>query len=107
VQHKFVFEDCHISGPHCGCFAIDTSGVFQVYKHVEGDFYLHNKFKCLLNYIVAEDKKSLCDVPSIEEYYPDLDFVLKTVSNSLTQSFAGQSQLGQIWMWLCKSWLKQ
>jgi AMP deaminase len=88
AQNEFVFEDCHIPGPHIWGFAIDEKGVFQVYEHAEGNFLLPDKIKCLLNHAVAKDKKPLFDVPSIEEYFTDLDFVLKTVSNGPTQSFA-------------------
>jgi AMP deaminase len=42
-----------------------------------------------LNHAVsAEDKKPLYDVPTIQEYIADLDFVLKTVLNGPAKSFA-------------------
>ncbi|KIM81107.1 hypothetical protein PILCRDRAFT_9138 [Piloderma croceum F 1598] len=70
---EFVYEDCSIPGSHNLDFAIDETGIFQVYEDVQ-----------------AEDKKPLYNVPSLQEYFVDLDFVLRTVMKGPAKSFASR-----------------
>ncbi|GLB38642.1 putative metallo-dependent hydrolases superfamily, adenosine and AMP deaminases family protein [Lyophyllum shimeji] len=72
---EFRFEECHIPGPHPWTFKIDDKGVFQVYDDKEGE-------------PDAGEKKPVFDVPSIREYFVDLDFVLGVIADGPTKSFA-------------------
>ncbi|KIM71476.1 hypothetical protein PILCRDRAFT_830308 [Piloderma croceum F 1598] len=68
----FVFEDCAIPEPHSWEFDIDDKGVFQVYANIQA----------------VEDNKPMFDVPSIREYFVDLDYVLGVISDGPAKSFA-------------------
>ncbi|KAG6915896.1 hypothetical protein DXG01_009363 [Tephrocybe rancida] len=72
---EFRFEDCEIPGSHPWTFRIDDQGVFQVYddKKTEPE---------------AGEKKPAVDVPSIREYFVDLDYVLGVIADGPTKSFA-------------------
>ncbi|KII90921.1 hypothetical protein PLICRDRAFT_697351 [Plicaturopsis crispa FD-325 SS-3] len=70
-EEEFVFEDCPIPGEHPWEFEIDDTGVFQVYESAK-----------------AEDKKPLYDIPSIREYFVDLDYVLGVIADGPSKSFA-------------------
>ncbi|KAG2009706.1 AMP deaminase [Coprinopsis cinerea AmutBmut pab1-1] len=66
---SFKFEDCEIPGPIEGwSFKLDHKGVYQVYK--------------------GEEEKPAFDVPDIREYFLDLEYVLKVISDGPTKSFA-------------------
>ncbi|KIY51550.1 AMP deaminase [Fistulina hepatica ATCC 64428] len=68
---SFRFEDCEIPGVRDDWnFAIDDKGVFQVY---------------------AIDDHTQCpmfDIPSVREYYVDMEYVLGVISDGPTKSFA-------------------
>ncbi|PSS06584.1 hypothetical protein PHLCEN_2v3642 [Hermanssonia centrifuga] len=70
-QEEFVFENCEIPGPDNWGFEIDERGVYQVYENVE-----------------AQDKKPLFNIPTIREYFMDLEYLLAVVSDGPTKSFA-------------------
>ncbi|KAF7792575.1 hypothetical protein EIP86_003669 [Pleurotus ostreatoroseus] len=78
IQHKpsedneqFVFENCEIPGPHGWGFELDEKGVYQVYENVD-----------------AHDKTPCFNIPSIREYFIDLEYVLGVISDGPTKSFA-------------------
>ncbi|KAI0322399.1 AMP deaminase [Amylostereum chailletii] len=52
-------------------FEIDDRGVYQVYRNMQD-----------------ENKKPIVDVPTIREYFMDLDFSLSVISDGPTKSFA-------------------
>ncbi|KAJ7575108.1 hypothetical protein C8J56DRAFT_1007804 [Mycena floridula] len=68
---EFEFSQCEIPGEHPWGFKIDERGVYQVYEDVEDP-----------------DKKPCFDIPTIREYFVDLDFVLGVISDGPTKSFA-------------------
>ncbi|KAL1722966.1 hypothetical protein EV715DRAFT_287007 [Schizophyllum commune] len=68
---EFRFENCPIPGAHEWDFEIDDRGVFQVYKDN-----------------AEPDKKPVFDIPTIREYFVDLDYVLGVISDGPTKSFA-------------------
>ncbi|KAJ7464694.1 hypothetical protein B0H11DRAFT_2050761 [Mycena galericulata] len=70
----FRLEDCEVPGAHPFTFEIDDKGVIQVYG-VEPDS-------------TSEEKTPIYDIPSIREYFVDLDYVLGVISNGPTKSFA-------------------
>ncbi|KZP06449.1 AMP deaminase [Athelia psychrophila] len=67
---EFRFEDCPIPDAHPWTFHIDDKGVFQVYER-KGD-----------------TEKPLFEVPTIREYFVDLDYVLGVISDGPAKSFA-------------------
>ncbi|KAF9465293.1 hypothetical protein BDZ94DRAFT_1254187 [Collybia nuda] len=67
---RFSFEKCEIPGVHPWLFEIDDKGVFQVYDNTK---------------VV---KKPAFDIPSIREYFVDLDYILSVISDGPTKSFA-------------------
>ncbi|KAG9290943.1 hypothetical protein G9A89_011093 [Geosiphon pyriformis] len=69
VGEDFVFQDCHIPGAHDFIFKLDPTGVYQV-------------FEC------KEDSEPAYKVPSIREYFMDLDYILETISDGPAKSYA-------------------
>ncbi|KAA1469716.1 AMP deaminase [Dentipellis sp. KUC8613] len=67
----FVFADCEIPGNTEWDFALDDTGVYQVYADA-----------------AAEDRTPAFEVPSIREYFIDLEFVLSVISDGPAKSFA-------------------
>ncbi|KAI9439386.1 AMP deaminase [Russula earlei] len=67
----FDFTQCEIPGAHEWEFEIDDKGIFQVYLDV-----------------TAVDKRPIFDIPTIREYFMDLDFVLGVISDGPTKSYA-------------------
>ncbi|KAJ7643740.1 hypothetical protein FB45DRAFT_281221 [Roridomyces roridus] len=65
----FRMEDCQIPGPHPFTFEIDDKGVIQVFDP-------------------KSDSKPVYDIPSIREYFVDLEYVLGVISDGPTKSFA-------------------
>ncbi|KAG6901013.1 hypothetical protein C0995_002377 [Termitomyces sp. Mi166 len=71
---EFRFEESHIPGPHPWTFRIDEKGVFQVYDDKPAD--------------LDGGKEPAFDVPSIREYFVDLDYVLGVIADGPMKSFA-------------------
>ncbi|KAI0074054.1 AMP deaminase [Panus rudis PR-1116 ss-1] len=70
-EEEFIFENCEIPGKDDFDFAIDEKGVYQVYKDKEDP-----------------DKKPVYDIPTIREYFMDLEYVLGVIADGPTKSFA-------------------
>lgn len=88
-DEEFIFENCEIPGPDAWGFEIDERGVFQVYSAVEGE--LVNSFvvrSLSLSMSLAQDKKPIFNIPTIREYFVDLEYVLGVISDGPTKSFA-------------------
>ncbi|KAG0703791.1 AMP deaminase [Suillus ampliporus] len=68
---EFNFAQCQIPGNHEWEFEIDDKGVYQVYTNAE-----------------AENKSPLFDIPTIREYFVDLDYVLSVISDGPAKSIA-------------------
>ncbi|KIP10182.1 hypothetical protein PHLGIDRAFT_101508 [Phlebiopsis gigantea 11061_1 CR5-6] len=70
-DEEFVFENCQIPGPDANGwdFDVDERGVYQVYHS-------------------TPDKKPVFDIPTIREYYVDLEYVLGVIADGPTKSFA-------------------
>ncbi|KAK0487740.1 hypothetical protein IW261DRAFT_1558788 [Armillaria novae-zelandiae] len=65
---EFRFEECDVPGDHDWDFRIDDKGVFQVYE--------------------PDQATPAFDIPSIREYFVDLDYILGVISDGPTKSFA-------------------
>ncbi|TFK18029.1 AMP deaminase [Coprinopsis marcescibilis] len=66
---SFRFEDCKIPGKAEGwSYKLDDKGVYQVYKY--------------------EEEKPAFDIPDIREYFLDLEYILRVISDGPTKSFA-------------------
>nr|GAT59488.1 predicted protein [Mycena chlorophos] len=70
----FRLADCPIPGAHPYSFKIDDKGVIQVYAEDASD--------------VNDEPTPVYDIPSIREYFVDLDYVLGVISHGPTKSFA-------------------
>ncbi|KAG2070339.1 hypothetical protein BDR04DRAFT_934379, partial [Suillus decipiens] len=68
---QFDFSQCQIPGDHEWEFEIDDKGVYQVYTNAD-----------------AEKTKPLFDIPTIREYFVDLDYVLGVISDGPAKSMA-------------------
>ncbi|KAF9646656.1 AMP deaminase [Thelephora ganbajun] len=70
-KEDFVFEKCEIPGGHDGwSFGLDEMGVYQVYNSD------------------GSGRKPVFKIPTIKEYFLDLEFVLGVISNGPTKSLA-------------------
>ncbi|KAG1766204.1 AMP deaminase [Suillus occidentalis] len=67
---QFNFSQCQIPGNHDWEFEIDDKGVYQVYTNAD------------------ETRKPLFDIPTIREYFVDLDYVLGVISDGPAKSMA-------------------
>ncbi|QRV92490.1 AMP deaminase [Ceratobasidium sp. AG-Ba] len=67
----FEFSRCEIPGVDVWEWEMDERGVFQVYDNV-----------------IAQDRKPLFNVPTIKDFFMDLDVVLGVVSDGPAKSFA-------------------
>ncbi|PIL22423.1 hypothetical protein GSI_15111 [Ganoderma sinense ZZ0214-1] len=70
-DEEFDFSKCEIPGADKSDFAIDEKGVFQVYSSTE-----------------EKGKKPRFYVPSIKEYFLDLEKILSVICDGPTKSFA-------------------
>ncbi|GJJ15752.1 hypothetical protein Clacol_010030 [Clathrus columnatus] len=68
-EEEFEFSKCHIPGPDSRAFRIDEKGVYQVYHD-------------------SSTPKPLFEIPTIKEYFMDLDYVLGVIADGPTKSFA-------------------
>ncbi|KAG9315878.1 AMP deaminase [Chiua virens] len=68
-EEDFDFSTCQIPESHSWEFKIDEKGVYQVYS-------------------TGADDKPLFDIPSIREYFVDLDRVLEIISDGPAKSIA-------------------
>ena len=86
-KDEFRFEECEIPGPHPWTFELDDKGVYQVYDDVKCSYpILVCAIFCL--WLAVAEKKPAFDVPSIREYFVDLDYILGIISDGPTKSFA-------------------
>ncbi|KAF9220932.1 AMP deaminase [Gyrodon lividus] len=65
---EFEFTKCQIPGPQSWEFEIDDKGVYQV--------------------LAGADTQPLFDIPSVREYFVDLDYVLEVISDGPAKSVA-------------------
>lgn len=87
-DEDFDFNYLEIPGAHNWQYAIDDRGVYQVY---EEDATGKNQRVFLgrqLKHVVVIDRKPKFDIPSLKEYFIDLDFVLGVISGGPMKSFA-------------------
>ncbi|KAL4245706.1 metallo-dependent hydrolases superfamily protein [Abortiporus biennis] len=70
-DEEFEFSTCEIPGEHEWSFEIDEKGVYQVYESPQ-----------------AENKVPVFNIPTIREYFIDLEYVLGVISDGPTKSFA-------------------
>ncbi|KIK27505.1 hypothetical protein PISMIDRAFT_187554, partial [Pisolithus microcarpus 441] len=68
-EEEFEFKECDIPGPHDWTFELDDKGVYQIYP-------------------ASGEKTPIFDIPTIREYFVDLDFVLSVISDGPAKSIA-------------------
>ena len=91
----FEFSKCDIPGADSWVYKIDNKGVFQIYatepQEEEGYGILH------INIHITDEEidvgqetetKPLFFVPTIKDYYVDLDYLLGVIADGPTKSFA-------------------
>jgi AMP deaminase len=85
---QFNFSQCQIPGNHDWEFEIDDKGVYQVYTNADGNSapFLPEELDPTL--FPAETRKPLFDIPTIREYFVDLDYVLGVISDGPAKSMA-------------------
>lgn len=69
-EEDFEFDKCDLPGPHEWTFELDDKGVYQVYPEN------------------GAEKTPIFDIPTIREYFVDLDFVLSVISDGPAKSIA-------------------
>ncbi|KIK69816.1 hypothetical protein GYMLUDRAFT_236289 [Collybiopsis luxurians FD-317 M1] len=89
-EGDFNFQECHIPSSDSRMFAIDDTGVFQVYENTEKSQYSLVYFQLpQFTFIDSERAREPCyNVPTVREYFKDLDYVLGVISDGPTKSFA-------------------
>ncbi|KAF7314679.1 A-deaminase domain-containing protein [Mycena kentingensis (nom. inval.)] len=75
LSSGFRMEEFPIPGAHPYSFEIDDKGVIQVYDTNAED-------------ATSDDREPVYDIPSIREYFVDLEYVLGVISHGPTKSFA-------------------
>jgi AMP deaminase len=82
----FRFERCEIPGPHPWTFELDDKGVYQVYDEAQGTLVSIRAVSSLCSAVL--EKEPVFDIPSIREYFVDLDYILSIIADGPTKSFA-------------------
>lgn len=87
-DNEFDFSQCQIPSNHEWVFEIDDKGVYQVYTNTDGNSapFLPEELDSIL--FPAGTKKPLFDIPTIREYFVDLDYVLGVISDGPAKSMA-------------------
>jgi AMP deaminase len=85
----FEFDKCEIPGKHEWVYRMDSKGVFQVYRadSAEGEGVHHNSSLGPVLMLII-DEKPVFAVPTIRDYYVDLDYVLGVIADGPTKTFA-------------------
>jgi AMP deaminase len=85
----FDFSQFEIPGAHKWEFEIDDKGIYQVYHDASGMSFptSRDRHPCLVCHLDV-DKKPIFDIPTIREYFMDLDFILGVISDGPAKSFA-------------------
>ncbi|KAI8824313.1 uncharacterized protein EV422DRAFT_316060 [Fimicolochytrium jonesii] len=73
IPHEFEFENVKIPGADERVFKLRDDGVFQVYDTPTD---------------ASQSKNGKCTFPTIKDYFMDMDFVVETISDGPTKSFA-------------------
>ncbi|OJA07507.1 hypothetical protein AZE42_09220 [Rhizopogon vesiculosus] len=87
-EDQFNLSQCEIPGNHEWEFEIDDKGVYQVYSSVNGNFVSFCQKNSSPLCVSAENKEPLFDIPTIREYFVDLDYVLSVISDGPAKSIA-------------------
>ncbi|KAI8049198.1 hypothetical protein BDF22DRAFT_699915 [Syncephalis plumigaleata] len=86
-EEEFRFEDCVFPKAHTYTFDMDEFGVYQVYsserKVVKGEGNNTNSEDDQ-----PETRQPVYKIPTLKEYFKDLDFVLDVVADGPTKTFA-------------------
>jgi AMP deaminase len=87
----FEFSSCEIPGKGAWEWEMDEKGVFQVYEDLAGEYKDVSSDPWVLRkrlVISAPTRQPLFDVPTIKDFFVDLDTVLSIVTDGPTKSFA-------------------
>jgi AMP deaminase len=91
ANEGFEFGSCEIPGADDKTweFKIDERGVYQVYDHEPGRlFFISDTFFFDAENHLVQDSKPLFDIPTLRDYFVDLDFVISVISDGPTKSVA-------------------
>ncbi|KIJ54914.1 hypothetical protein M422DRAFT_24794 [Sphaerobolus stellatus SS14] len=72
-EEEFEYSQCTIPDKHPWEFKLDEKGVFQVYDSTPAE---------------DDSKKPVFEIPTIREYFMDLEYVLGVITDGPTKSFA-------------------
>ncbi|KAF8496098.1 hypothetical protein JB92DRAFT_2991409 [Gautieria morchelliformis] len=93
-EEQFDYSKCQIPASHPWSFKLDEKGVFQVYSDMQkGDSVSHDSRKLSSLCPTDEDsdavpRKPLFAIPTLREYFVDLDYILDVIADGPTKSFA-------------------
>lgn len=94
-NEEFSFDDIEIPDAHPWMFEIDVEGVYQVYENEDGESVITPIFSFFSSFSFQSDRrsakdqsKSVVEVPSLREYFVDLDYILNVIADGPTKSFA-------------------
>jgi len=89
-DESFDFSTCPIPEGHSWDFKLDEKGVFQVYDSTapEGMCLFTRIIKFDHRHLVDNSKMPVFDIPTIREYFMDLEYVLGVIGDGPTKSFA-------------------
>ncbi|KAL7269463.1 AMP deaminase [Rhizina undulata] len=82
IGEDFVLEECEIPTEDEMVFKLDDHGVYQVYENKKGKFPLH------IVYSTLDADMPIVSVPTIKDYYIDLDKILDISCDGPSKSFA-------------------
>jgi AMP deaminase len=88
-MYRFKFEDCEIPPAAQGAeFALNDEGVFEVFVNHDQLEIPDNDLPTSPGPTSAKGKQKIQHVPSLKEYFTDLDYLLGVCSDGPAKSFA-------------------
>jgi AMP deaminase len=88
AKEEFDFDTCKIPGKHHWKFKLDAMGVYQIYDSQPSSLYFLDLTESILTSHVAETSKPIYEIPTLRDYFIDLDYILGVISDGPTKSFA-------------------
>ena len=90
AKQAFDFSKCEIPSEDTGrVFSVDERGVYQIYSDDDCEPILTYQYLYSLIWgSSAEQSKPLYEVPTLRDYFVDLDYLLGVIADGPTKSFA-------------------
>ena len=89
IGSDFDFDDCEIPGEDEMEYKLDNMGVYQVYENKTGGFVYKNYLVVKADGIIAlQADVPVVTIPTLKDYYLDLDQILDISSDGPSKSFA-------------------